>query len=94
MAVLVRSEALEKVWEEKTETKMLSRHGLQVSTRNEVKVNDVLTCVRLDNGWRTEARVVWARRKPSGESEIGLEFLSDENFWGLGSSGVATARNT
>jgi hypothetical protein len=92
--VVVRCEVAEKSWEEKTETRMLSRHGVQVVTRHEVNVNDVLICERVDNGWRVEARVVWTRRKPSGENEAGLEFLSDENFWGLGSSGVATARNT
>ena len=91
--ISLRSESAERPWEEKTETKQLSRHGLQVILQQSLKINDVLICTRQDNGWRTEARVVWTRRKTSGETEAGLEFLSDENFWGLGSSGVASARN-
>jgi hypothetical protein len=91
--ILLRCEALGKPWEEKTETLLLSRHGLRIVCRHDIKVNDVVTCVRLDNGWRAEARVVWTRRKDLGEAEAGLEFLRDENFWGLGSSGVASARN-
>lgn len=92
--VLLRCEAAEKPWEEKVETTTLSRHGLQVICGHEPKVNDVLTCVRLDNEWRTQVRVAWVRRRESGESDAGLEFMTDENFWGLGSGGVATARNS
>jgi hypothetical protein len=91
--MLLRSEAPEKPWEEKVETLTLSRHGLQIACGHEVKVNEVLTCVRLDNGCRAQARVVWTRRRESGPADAGLEFLTDENFWGLGSDGVATASN-
>jgi len=92
MPILLRSEAPGNAWEEKTETNMLSRHGLKITTPKELKLNDILVCIRADNGWRAEARVVWTRRKASGENEGGLEFLSDDNFWGLGSSGVARSR--
>ena len=91
--ILVRSGAPDRPWEEKIETKILSRHGFQIVCGHEVKVNEVLTCVRLDNGSRTEARVVWMRRRASGESDAGLEFLTDENFWGLTSEGVSASRD-
>ena len=29
------------------------------------------------------ARVAWTHRKASGEIEAGIEFSSEENFWGL-----------
>jgi len=81
--VLLRSEALDRPWEEKAETLVLSRHGMQVSCRSEVRQGDTLTCVRLDNGQRTEGRVVWIQRKSSGEIEAGVEFSTDGNFWGM-----------
>jgi hypothetical protein len=81
--IVVRLNSRERTWEEQTQTVMLSRHGLQVACRHPLDVNQVLTCVRLDNGWRTEARVVWTRPQAVGENEAGLEFLSDENFWHL-----------
>ena len=92
--ILVRSEAPEKIWEEQTETVVLSRHGLQLVCRHELDVDDLLTCIRQDNGRRIEARVVWTRRKGSGEQEAGLEFSSEGSFWDLGSSGAATAHKT
>jgi hypothetical protein len=47
-----------------------------------------VTCIRLDTGRRVDARVVWARVKASGETEAGLQFLTDEDFWNL-ETGVA-----
>src|SRR4029077_36499 len=55
--ILVRSEDAEKPWEEKTETLQLSVHGFCFACRHELRSGDVLTCVRLDNGRRLEARV-------------------------------------
>lgn len=81
--ILLRSEAPERPWEEKTETMVLSRHGMQVTCRSELRPGDVLTCVRLDSGKRVEARVAWTQRNPSGQTEAGLEFSRDENFWGI-----------
>lgn len=81
MAVQLRSE--EQQWEENGETQLLSRHGFQLITRRELNVEDRVVCVRLDNNWQAEARVVWVRRSESGETEAGFEFLTDENFWGI-----------
>jgi len=83
MAILLRCEIPDQSWEERTETRLLSRHGLQISCSHELKVNDLLTCVRLDNNRKVEARVVWARTSDAGRTEAGLEFTTEENFWGL-----------
>lgn len=86
--ILLRSEAPDHPWEEKTETFILSRHGMQMACRSEIRPGDVMTCVRLDNGQRVEARVAWAQRNTGGGVEAGLEFTSDENFWGIDWSDV------
>ena len=81
--ILVRSEDEQRPWEEKTQTRLLSVHGFCFGCRHELQSGDLLTCVRLDNGRRATARVVWARAKDSGESEAGVEFVSAEDFWGM-----------
>lgn len=81
--ILVRSEDAQKPWEEKTETRLLSVHGFCFVCHHELRSGDTLTCVRLDNGRRVGARVVWARSKDSGETEAGVEFVTDEDFWGM-----------
>ena len=87
--IQLRSEDPEHPWEEDTETHLVSRHGAQVICTHELNANDKVTCVRLDNQWRAEARVAWTSRKASGMHEAGLEFLTDNNFWGLGSGASA-----
>src|SRR6202047_1867138 len=87
--ILVRSEDAQKPWEEKTETLQLSVHGFCFLCRHELHTGDVLTCVRLDNGRRLGGRVVWTRSKDSGETEAGVEFVTDEDFWEMAAS-VAT----
>ena len=81
--ILLRSEAADRPWEEKTETTVLSRHGMQVSCRSEIRQGDSLICVRLDSGQRVDGRVVWIQRRASGEIEAGIEFSSEGNFWGI-----------
>jgi len=81
--ILLRSEALDRPWEEKTQTLLLSRHGMNVSCRSEIRQGDALTCVRLDTGQRVEGRVVWTQRRASGEIEAGVEFSGEGNFWGI-----------
>jgi hypothetical protein len=87
--ILVRSEEAQKPWEEKTETLQISAHGFSFICRHELHNGDVLTCVRLDSGCRVGGRVAWARCKDSGETEAGVKFATDEDFWGM-EAGVAT----
>jgi PilZ domain len=84
--ILVRSEDAQKPWEEKTETRLLSVHGFCFLCHHELHSGDVLICVRLDSGRRVGARVAWARGKDSGETEAGVEFVTDEDFWGMEAS--------
>jgi hypothetical protein len=84
--ILVRYEDAQRPWEEKTETRLLSVHGFCFVCRHELHGGDVLTCIRLDNGHRVGARVAWARCKDSGETEAGVEFVTDEDFWGMEAS--------
>jgi len=81
--ILLRSDAPEP-WQEKTETVLLSRYGAQVSCRHEVVAGEKLILVCLDKGWEAEVRVAWSSRKDSGETDMGVEFLGDRNFWELG----------
>jgi len=86
--MLLRCESADHPWEEKTETFILSRHGMQLSCRSEIRPGDLLVCVRLDNGQRAEARVAWTHRNTGGGVGAGLEFTSNENFWGIDWSDV------
>jgi hypothetical protein len=81
--LLLRSEALDRPWEEKTQTTVLSRHGMQITCRSEIRQGDTLTCVRLDSGQRVDGRVVWTQRRSSGEIDAGVEFSWEGNFWGV-----------
>ncbi len=87
--ILVRCEDVQKPWEEKTETRLLSVHGFCFLCRHELRRGDALTCVRLDNGRRVDARVAWSRGKDSGETEAGVEFVTEEDFWGMEASVTA-----
>jgi len=86
--ILIRCEDPQKPWEEKTETRQLSVHGFSFVCRHELLDGQALTCVRLDSGRRLEGRVAWARSKDSGETLAGVEFVTDEDFWGM-EAGVA-----
>lgn len=81
--ILLRSEIPGRAWEVRAETQVVSRHGMRVTCRADLRAKDTLTCIRLDNGRRAEATVAWTNRGDSGECEAGLEFLRDENFWGI-----------
>jgi hypothetical protein len=81
--VLVRSEIPGRTWETRTETQVVSRHGMRLACSGDVHPKDTLTCIRLDNGRRTEATVVWAKLAESGITEVGLQFPHEENFWDI-----------
>ena len=87
--ILVRCDAPQAPWEEKTETRVLSTHGFSFLCRHELRKDQALTCIRLDTGRRLDVRVAWVRSRESGESEAGLEFLARDDFWGLHAGGGA-----
>lgn len=90
IAILLRSEMEDGGWEEKAETRLLSRHGAQIICRHGANTGDKLVCTRLDNGARASAQVIWVRRRGAGEFEMGIEFAGDVNFWNFGSASVST----
>jgi hypothetical protein len=81
--ILVRSELKDRAWEERTETQIISRFGMRIACKFDVRPNDKVICIRLDTGGRAEAQVAWTQRTDSGELQAGLEFSRDSNFWGM-----------
>jgi hypothetical protein len=81
--ILLRSDIPGRAWQVRAETQVVSRHGMRVSCRADLREKDTVTCIRLDNGRRAEATVAWANRDDSGGCEAGLQFVREENFWGL-----------
>jgi hypothetical protein len=79
--VLLCSDAPGNLWEEKTKTLQLSRHGTGLTCQHVVHVAEMLSLVRLDIGRETTVRVVWSQQKGE-QHEIGVEHLGRANFWG------------
>jgi hypothetical protein len=92
--VLLRSDMPGRVWEVRTETQVVSRHGMRLTCNADIRAKDTLTCIRLDNGRRAEAIVAWAGRNESGNTEAGVELVREENFWGLSWGAPADAAQT
>jgi hypothetical protein len=92
--VLLRSDISGRVWEVRAETQIVSRHGMRITCRADIRPKDTLTCIRLDNGRRAEATVAWTSLTDAGVAEAGLEIVREENFWELAwdppSDGVGT----
>jgi hypothetical protein len=83
IAVQLRSEKSRHRWEEKTETKVISRYGALVECEHYLEVGESIGVVRLENGRRADARVAWYGRKQDGEPRAGIEFFDCDNFWEL-----------
>ena len=81
--IVLRSDIPGRIWEVRTETQVVSRHGMRLTCNADIRAKDTLTCIRLDNGRRAEAMVAWSSRTESGATEAGIEFPREENFWGL-----------
>jgi hypothetical protein len=81
--VWLRRETGDRIWEEDTQTQMLSRHGAAIECRHAVQTGEVLAIIRRDNGKRVNARVAYSKYSPSGDREIGVELLDNENFWNV-----------
>jgi hypothetical protein len=81
--ILLRSDIPGRVWEVRTETQVVSRHGMRLTCNADIRAKDTLTCIRLDNGRSAEATVAWASSTGSGATEAGVELVGEENFWGI-----------
>jgi len=83
IAIQVRPEKPGQRWEEKTETRLISRYGALVNTQRSLEIGENLRVERLDNGRKAVARVAWHVRKKRRQAEMGIEFLNCDNFWEL-----------
>src|SRR6202790_5829065 len=81
--IWLRNEELGPVWEEETETQMVSRCGAGLRCRHLVSAESLVVIVRQDTGRRAKARVRYSRFNPDGKRELGIDFIANENFWGL-----------
>ena len=81
--IWLRNEELGPVWEEETETQIVSRCGAGLSCRHLASADSVVVIVRRDTGRRAKARVRYSRYNPDGKRELGVEFIDHDNFWGL-----------
>ena len=81
--IWLRNEELGPVWEEETETRIVSRCGAGLSCRHLASVDSVVVIVRRDTGRRAKARVRYSRYNPDGRRELGVEFIDNDDFWGL-----------
>ncbi len=70
-------------WSETTETVIISQHGASVRCQRAVETGAQLKLVCAQTGRWAGVRVVWQQSRPDGTRELGLEFLRNENFWGL-----------
>lgn len=70
---------------EKVATRVVSRHGALVSTRQYFPVDAILDIRRRDRERSARVRVVWrsSQETPLG-TDMGLEILDDDNFWEIG----------
>jgi hypothetical protein len=83
IAVQMRCEKSGPRWEEKTETQVISRYGASVKCQHYLEIGESIRVVRLDNGRKADARVVWHVRKQDEHPKVGVEFLNCDNFWEL-----------
>jgi hypothetical protein len=81
--VWLRREGRGRAWEEETETRVLSRYGAALQCRHSIGAGDTVVIVRKDNGRRANARVSYCQYDAEGRREVGIEFLSSDNFWGV-----------
>ena len=70
-------------WEERLNTKLISRHGAMLECAHLVKPEDWLFVERVDNGTKARARMAWRGPAAAGHFEVALEFLDADNFWGM-----------
>ena len=81
--IWLRNEELGPVWEEETETQIVSRCGAGLRCRHLVSAESIVVVIRRDTGLRAKARVRYSRYNPDGKRELGIEFIDNDNFWGL-----------
>ena len=89
IAVRISSEKPQDLWEEETETLVISRWGALVRCQRPFEIDRKLRLVRKDNGQQAHARIAWC--KSDAPPGIAIEFLDSDNFWSLDWSVTETA---
>ena len=79
----IRCEKLGHQWEEEAQTRVVSRFGALLHAQHQVETGDLLFVARRDEDRQTRARVAWAQQDDQGGTELGIELLNCDNFWGL-----------
>jgi hypothetical protein len=70
-------------WEEETATILVSRYGCLIHSQHSAKLDQRLLVVRNEGGRRAQARVAWSPGARDLQSTLAIEFLDQDNFWGL-----------
>jgi hypothetical protein len=70
-------------WQEDTETILVSRCGALLRTHHSVKLNQQLQVLRGEKGQQARARVAWCPRERDTRPVVAIEFLDQDNFWGM-----------
>ncbi len=69
---------------EEARTRMISRYGAMVVCQQDLMIGDEIQFVKAASGQAAKAHVVWRKKSwPSRAWQMGVEFLGQENFWGL-----------
>ena len=80
--VAYRSQKQGLPFSEGTRTLMLSAHGALISLTAKVAVDQTLVLKHALSGEEQECRVVFTQKKPTGPTEVGIEFREPApHFW-------------
>jgi len=81
--IWLRNEGRGSIWEEDTETVVVSRFGAGLRCRHSIGPESIVVIIRRDNGQQARARVRYSRYDPDGRRELGIEFIDKDDFWGF-----------
>jgi hypothetical protein len=81
--IWLRNEGRGPIWEEETETHVVSRFGAGLHCRHSIGADSIVIVIRRDSGQRAYARVRYSRYNAEGNRELGIEFIDKDDFWGL-----------
>jgi len=86
--VRLLSEKPEELWQEDTETVVVSRCGALVRSEHSAEVDQKLRVFKKDERQQARARVAWCPRERETNPVLALEFVDSDNFWGLDWSAI------
>ncbi|HEY4681753.1 MAG TPA: PilZ domain-containing protein [Candidatus Acidoferrales bacterium] len=70
--------------EEEAQTRVISRYGAMVVSRQDLMIGDEFQLAMVASGQVARAHVVWRKKSwPSRAWQMGVEIMGQDNFWGL-----------